>query len=304
MAVKEGTAALLLDARTMTSVQSVADIGRSLGLKGSVFAAVGRAGRCKGHCRFIIDQLDSVAGQHTASLLSALAQECATLRNVQVVVITRKREACELDLFRELTSAGFQEMVSHPQNQEVVEGVFQRIGIRDPSVELVKLAMNLLFLELIASIREESPSQDLSVVLDDIDLWEMYMKVLLDKEKVGSSHHAAETVVAEAVSLARKGLNGLAGTFCLDFPPSPAQRRLISWGLVEMATTRVGRFRHDEFLFYIFAWDATERALMPDSVLGEIIAHRSRNVLLWMNKIYERRHPHLHLRFLKAMLNE
>ncbi len=295
---------LLLDARRVGHIKSETELRQHLALSGPVASAVGRVGRHKG-CRVIIDQLDNIAGSVSARLLVELTVECSPLTDVEIIVISRKREAHEVKLLDGLATAGFVELISHPLSETRVEGVLKQLGISQFSADLVTLGRNLLNLELIGAIKQRQPNFDFSALMDEVDLWEQYVQLLIEQEEVVSGSENAEQIVAEAVKLARSGLRSEDRTFCLDYPVSRSNRRLVSWGIIvyEQEDGRVCRFRHEKLQDFLYAWNATRRYVMPTDVLDEINVHKSRNVLTWMDKIYSRRSPHLHRRFLKEMFN-
>jgi hypothetical protein len=137
--------------------------------------------------------------------------------------------------------------------------------------------------------------------MDEVGLWDHYLQALMEQEDIGYGPNKAGLIVAEAVKLARDGLNSENRTFCLNNPPNSQQRRLISWGII-VCDGRVCHFHHEKFQDFLYAWDATQRNAMPSIVLEEIDEYKTRNVLLWMEKIYERRYPQLHKQFLKEVL--
>ena len=139
--------------------------------------------------------------------------------------------------------------------------------------------------------------------MNEVDLWEQYLQVLQNREDNGYGDGNAEAIIAEAVRLAQEGLKTGERSFCLNFPPPQQQRRLISWGIIiGNGNDRIHRFYHEEFQDFLYAWDATQRNLMPRVVLTEIDKHMSRNVLIWMQKIYKRQGGQIYKQFLKEVL--
>lgn len=297
-ASKKGAIVLLLDARHLGHVRDETQLRQYLGLNGPVHSAIERIGQHR-KCRFIIDHLDSIAGLGPAAPLVDLAMECCQFEGVQVVVISRKQAAHEKDLLKKLTDTGFVEVASHPLSKSMAVEELRRLGISQPSPDLIALGRNLMTLELISTIQQERSEIKSSALMDEVDLWERYIQVLLERE---SSRESAERIVDEAVKLAREALNSEDHTFCLDRPFSPQQNRLISWGII-VCEGRVCRFRQEKFRDFLYAWDATQRNAMHTTVLKEINRHRTRNVLPWMNKIYARRDSQLHKQFLKEALH-
>jgi len=160
----------------------------------------------------------------------------------------------------------------------------------------------LLNLELIGRIGQEQPTFEFSALTDEVDLWERYIQVLLEREEVVSGFESAERIIAEAMELARAGLSSGGRTFLLGYPLSSSHRRLISWEMI-VCDGWVCRFRHEKLQDFLYAWHATQRNAMPAAVLNEIDVHTTRNVLVWMDRIYSRRSPRLHSQFLREALD-
>ena len=299
---ERGNAILLIDARRVGYVRSESELRQHLALSGPVHTAIDRIGRFKG-CRLIIDQLDNVAGSIAAKLLVELAIACSNLEAVEVVVISRKREAHEVRLLERLITTGFAELTSYPLSEKRVAEVLDQLGIPQPSADLIALGRNLLNLELIGTIKQKQPDFDFFALMDEVDLWERYIQVLLEREEAAASPESAGKVVAEAVRLARVGLNSEDRTFCLDFPLSHPHRRLISWEIIVCDDGRICHFRHEKLQDFLYAWDATQRHAMPSTVLSELNIHRTRGVLVWMDRIYSRQDTQLHRQFLKEALD-
>lgn len=294
LATERGIVVLLLDARRVAHVTSEAELRQHFALRGPVHSAIRRIGQYKG-CRLIVDQLDNIVGSIAAELLVELMVECHEIQEVEVVAISRKRESHEAKLLEPLLSAGFIEVTSHQLNENRAREVLQQMGIAEPTQELVELGRNLLNLELIGTIKKQEPLLDFSSITDEVGLWEQYRESLLERE--------GEEVIAEAVRLARVGLSHPERMIVLDYPTPKSQRRLISNGVVILEQGRVGRFSHEKLQDFLCAWSATERGAMPSTVLSEIDAHRTRNVMRWMDSIYARKRSPFREQFLKEVLN-
>jgi len=298
---EKGAATLLLDSRRVGQTQNEAQLREYFDLRGPTLSAIEKIGRHKG-CRLIIDQLDNVAGSPSAMILVDLAIDCCHFEGVEVVVISRKRETHEERLLENLMQSGFVELTSHPLSEFGVREILGKIGIDEPSNELVALGRNLLNLDLIGKVKEQQADFNFSTLMDEVALWEHYLKVLREQEEIGDGLDKSGQIIAEAMKLARDGLSGDNRTFLLDNPPSPEQRRLISWGII-VCDERVCRFFHEKLQDFLYARDATQRNAMPEKVLDEIDVHTTRNVMLWMEKIYARRDSRLHNQFLKETFN-
>jgi len=302
---KSNSAVLLLDARRVGHVHNEAELRDHLALNCAVNEVVARIARYKG-CRLIIDQLDNVVGLPAARILLELAADCSDLPRVEIIIISRKQERHEVQLLQRLSTSDFIELHSYPLTEDDVRDALFSYGVSNPKPELISLGSNMLNLELIVSIAKQQTEYDVSSCTSEVELWELYMRSLVEGEELGPNWGGGEQILAEAVMLARQGLQNHGRTFSLDFPPSPAQRRLLSGRIIEpfsKENDRICRFRHEKFQEYLVAWDATQRHLMPATVQSELGEHRILNVLPWMDKIYAQRNPDLHNRFLTEVLD-
>lgn len=302
MARARGIPVLLLDARRVGPIRNEAELRQHFDLRGPLGAAVERAGRYEG-CRLVVDQLDNIAGSTAANLLVDLAVDCSKCEGVEVVVVSRKREAHEIRLLDGLTAQDFVELTCHPMSESEAEELLRHLEITQRCRELVSLARNLLNLDLIGRIKQERPDFDFCALMEEADLWERYVQVMVAREEAASAPEEAQRVIAVAVELARAGLSNEDRTFCLEIPVTRPQRRLDSWGLIVPVEGRVYRYSHEKLQDYLVAWDAVQRNLMPATVLRELGSHRARNVLVWMENIYSRSNAKLHREFLREAFN-
>ena len=278
---------LFIDARRTAFIQNVTQLRDHLGLSVPLVSAIEDVAERR-RCRVIIEQLDSSIGFEAARVLVDLAVVCCRIKGVEIIVVSRKREANEEALLQPLTSEGFQEHTSYPLGPNDAERVLEQLGISSPSVDLVKLGCNLLNLELIGKVKQEKPDYDFSQAMSDVDLWEQYLETIVERDLMLRNPQAARQVIAEAMQLAKLGLNSEDRTFTLDYDMPLQQSRLISWDMILCEVGRKYRFRHEKLQDYLYARDAAERALMPKDVAGEINPFRTANVIRWMDKIYRR----------------
>jgi len=106
-------------------------------------------------------------------------------------VISRKREAHEVRLLERLITTGFAELTSYPLSEKRVAEVLDQLGIPQPSADLIALGRNLLNLELIGTIKQKQPDFDFFALMDEVDLWERYIQVLLEREEAAASPESA-----------------------------------------------------------------------------------------------------------------
>ncbi len=294
---------LLLDARTVASITNEAGLRAYLSLHSPVAAAAERAGRSRSGCRLIIDHLDSCIGLPAAAVLVEMAQDCSEAEGIEVVIISRKKEAHEAEVVANLIRGGFVELTCHVLDEDMVIGGLRDLRIDDPSAELIALGRNLLSLSLIGAIKQQQPDYDFSAVINEVDLWEQYLDVLVQSEEVGRGSEDAERIVVEAAHLARRGLNSPDRAVLLSNPLSYRERRLISWGILTLEHGRSSHFRHDQLQDYLYAREAAERLAMPSVVLGEIDTYRTRGVFQWIDKIYARGDQQVYERFLEELFD-
>jgi hypothetical protein len=294
---------LFIDCRQLGYVQNDAQLSQHFALKGSLDMAVKRLARYAANgVRVVIDQLDNTVGSRSAELLVDLAIVLKGGPRIEVVVISRNREGHEAKLVRKLQLARFAELTSHPLPDATAAGILRELGLTKPSKDLVELSTNLLNLSLVAAIRESQRAFDFSTVMDEVDLWESYVKALQEREAVGATFEQGEQVIAEAARLAKLGLNDTKRSFRLGYARTPAQRRLESSGLIHREDGDVFRFRHEKLQDFIFAWDAVRLRMMPVQVVGEICEiFRTRNVIRWMQRLYTKQAPRVAARFLKEL---
>lgn len=294
-----GMVYLLIDARSIANLTNETQLREHFGLTSPLLQAAKYIGSHKG-CRLIIDQLDNIAGLPSAILLIELAIECCHLEGLEVAVISRLRESHEQRILERLTNNDFVQLRSYPLGEDMAVKALGLLGIVDPPNPLIALGCNLLNLRIIGRIKEQAPEFDFLTLLDEVLLWENYIKILLVQEEIGNQPQSSEQILAEAISLAKEGLNNEDRSFCLDYPINPQQQRLISGGIIE-CSGRVCNFYHEKFQDYLYAWDATQRNLMPIGILEEIPEYRIRNIFIWMQKIYELHDSDLHIRFIEEL---
>ena len=303
-AMEKGKVALLLDVRSIGHIEDEDQLRHKLLLNEPLHSTIQEIGRSLG-CRFIIDQLDNIIGSPLARILTNIAAELHGSEGVEIVVISRKREHHEALLLKKLNEAGFRELTSHPLTEPIVINVLRELGIQSPSDNLINLSRNLLNLSLIGKIKERNPTVDFSSLVQEIDLWDEYIKMLIARDEDIDGHEEAERMIAEGVRLATLGLNSEDRTFPLDYPITPQQRRLISWGIIlSPNNNRIYRFQHERLQDYFYAWNATEKQFMPSAVLSEIPEHMTLNVLPLMESIYSQKNPKLHTIFLQEVYYE
>ncbi len=309
-AIDHGKIVLLLDARWISHVQDESDLQRYFNLECPFRIAIEQAGAYKG-CRFIVDQLDNVVGSRAAELLANLALNNYKMSGVEVIVISRgSKKIHEAKPLEKLVSEGFHEEASSSLNETEARRNLNRLGIMEPSLDLVKLGTSLLNLEVISLLKQEQQDVDFPASISDVDLWEKYLGIIWERESIGQGYDFADTIVAEAKKIARDELmtpDGHRG-IVLKEPVPQSIKRLVGAILIPVSGKKYYGFRHEELQYFLYALDATEDNKGYNDILDEI-DHRARGVLPWMLKLY-RRHSEeseqdaeLYRQFLRESLN-
>jgi len=236
--------------------------------------------------RLIIDQLDNLIGLGAANLLTGLAEECASSDGVDVVVISRNRQAREVDMLRRLTATGFIEIESQGLRDEEVVAILKILGITNVSQGLIGLGRNLLNLEIICIIKQQRPDFAFAAIPDEITLWDKYVDVLQERE---GGLESADQLIGAAMNLARQCLKSEEMSVVFDGPLRAAERRLESWNVIVCEEEFVYRFKYEKFQDYLYSRLMCGRGEMPRAVLSEIGRHRMRIILPLMHAIYRSR---------------
>ncbi|MEP7341161.1 MAG: AAA family ATPase [Acidobacteriota bacterium] len=302
LAKHTGKPVLLLDARNVAHLSDEPSLRQYFSSTTPLSQTISDLAQGNGF-RLIIDQLDNLIGKESANLIINLALDCAEVEEVEVIVISRNREAHEARLLRRLTGAGFVSIESRELREIEVAIVLAVLGINSPSQELVQLGQNLLNLEIICLIRRQRPDFDFSAISNETALWEQYLEILQERESLADGIDRAELLIATAIELARTSLRGGSPTFVLELPIKPAERRLNSWGIIVCQEGRIYRFGHEKFQDYLYARNMCDQGSLPGLVKEEVGYHRMRNILPLMGAIYTARNSAYLLPFLREVFD-
>jgi len=299
--IQNNSAVLFLDARRMTELRTGKDFANFFNLQGSVSEAISRlVGLSK--LTLIIDQLDNVAGSLAANLLVEMTDECVGMNNLEIVVISRDFEVKgSVTLKDDFTAKGFKVVESEKQEEKDVLTILTQLGIGD-FPEVVGLAQNLLNLKIIAKIREEQRDFDFSIIMDEATLWDTYLDVLMSEESVNYGSTKGRKIVDEAIRLACDSLKHDIRIFTLGYSLSDEQERLKSWGVLREESLGQYRFQHEKMQDYFYALYAVRQQLMPSKVIEELGVRNAKNVFQFMDSLYERDSPSLHVKFFKEIM--
>lgn len=297
---QKGIITLLLDARKIGHIQDEAQLCSYLNINGPFHIAVENV-LINSRFRIIIDQFENILEAPSAEILKNLMIQIKGQKNSEIIIMSRKSDLRRSYLYNALTSSGFVELTCNPLTREASKDCLVLIGFNNPNEEAISLGCNLLNLQIISDILKQDPNFKFSIKMNDVILWEKYRQILLEREEIARGRHNSESMLAEAVRLSKEGLNSMDHEFILDYPHNSSQERLESCGII-VCDARIGQFRYEKFQDYIYAWDATQRKLMPKQILEEIKKHKSRNIIVLMQKIYKSQDMSLYSKFIKEAL--
>jgi ATPase family associated with various cellular activities (AAA) len=302
LARQAGKPVLLLDARNVAQLSDEPSLRRYFNSTAPLSQTIVNLANNNGF-RLIIDQLDNLIGKESANLIINLALECGEANAIEVIIISRNKEAHEARLLRRLTAAGFVEIESRKLREVDVAAVLAKLGINSPTQELVRLGQNLLNLEIICLIRREQPDFDFSIIGSETALWEQYLEVLRERESLADGIDSADLLIATATEFARMSLRNGSPTFVLEPPIKPIERRLDSWGIIVCQEGRIYSFGHEKFQDYLYARYMCEQGSLPSAVKAEVGYHRMRNILPLMEAIYTAGNSTFLIPFLREAFN-
>lgn len=285
----KGISTLYLDARRVAHISSRAELGKYLGLTGSVLSAVQRLGRADG-CAVIVDQLDSIGALPATRVLGEWLADIVEDHGVYAIGVCRDWDLDERVELSDLRNERFVRVVSEPLTVDATSALLHQANISNPTVHLLELSRNLLNLAIVLDVVASDPKADFSSINNQLSLWDKYRKSIELRE--GTSPAQGRATVAAAVDLARQALQARTRIFPLGLPPSPEEERLVSRGVLIADEGQRFRFRHEQVHDYFYAWDAAERrALMPKQVLTEVGEASARSILPTMIQIYHQKMP-------------
>jgi hypothetical protein len=294
-----GKKSFLLDARLLGSINSNTDLRNLFDIKGPPHIAIKRLGQHIG-CRFIIDQLDNIAGLPSSNVILDLIYDIGSESSgVEIITVCRNKEPHEQDILRRLLLQNFVEVICRQITKGDAKQVLSSIGINDSSVEMIEFCTNLLNLELAGEIRKQEPNFNFSILTDEVHLWEKYIEVW----HLSEGRDLGEEMLSTAIGLAKLGLNDPEGMFKIKFPQPPPLQRLISWGIILQIEGQIYRFRHEKFQDFIYAKHAADCWLKPEEILNEILEHKSRNIFRWVEQIYRHNGSPRRIEFLKEVFD-
>ncbi len=302
-AKENGQQTLVIDARQLQHIEDEQSLRSFYRSEEPIEQAIAELRMGKKPFRLIIDQLDNTAGRRIAEILVELAVESSKIDGIEIIVISRRQKAYEVKLLDKLLQNGFAEIVCHELDEVRVQKELQELGFVNPPAKLITMCRNLLNLEIVSNIKFHNPALAFDDIEDEVALWDAYLGTLQNREAAESNQAEAERTLMEAMKLSKEVLASNDQEFILENPLTPSQRRLVSWNIVVRDEGMRYRFRHEKLQDYLYARFAAERGFLPQNILQEIGAIRSRNAIVWLNKIYLFKKSSNNIQFLEALLN-
>lgn len=287
LALNTEKTALFLDARRLGRVQFKKELSEHINLNGPLNVAVRKTAKTNG-CRVIIDQLDNSIGLPISSILKDLLLDIKDVEGLDIIVVSRKREAHEIQYLDNLLSLeSFVELTSKPLSVENARKLLTQMGVSSPGHNLINLGRNLLNLTIVGKIHIEKPGYEFGEIASEVELWNEYVEIIKLREK-----EHGEKIIGEAMRLAKIGLHQDNRTFALDYTRTYEQKRLESWNIIIPEHERVYRFYHEKLQDYLYAVDAHGRGLSLKELQQEVpFPHRTRNIYIMIVEIYKRNDP-------------
>jgi len=282
---------LFLNANTLPRTATSLDVVTSIMPVETLLPKVLRlVSQIMGTCYVVVDQLDSVGGTDLCRTLCGFLKEMSTLPGIKVVAVSRSYDARERSEIRTLE---FPSVQVKPLMDETVLRLLGKLGIEEPSPDLVMLARKFLNLSLISSLVESGVV--VSDVTSEVSLWNRFRESIVERE--------GPDALAKAVDFAQSSMKAREGDFVLDIAPDDPTKQLISRGiLVRLAGERYSFF-HEEMRSYLYAWDASmRRKILPDILYKELDEVEAFGVLRWTQMMYHEEMPDVECEFVRRLL--
>ena len=274
--------------RTATSIDVVAS---AMPVQTPLAKILKLVSQIMGTCYLVVDQLDSAGGTDLGRMLCGFVKEMSAFPEIKVVAVSRSYDARERSEIRTLDDFPIIEI--KPLADEKVQQLLAKLGIEEPSQDLVILARNFLNLSLIGSLVESGVV--VSDVTSEVILWSRFRESIVERE--------SPEALAKAVDFAQSSMKAQEWDFSLDIAPDYATKQLISRGiLVRLAGERYSFF-HEEIRSYLYAWDASmRRKILPDILCKELGELEAFGVLRWMQMMYHEEMPDVEFEFVQMLL--
>jgi len=280
-----------LDAREFGQFGSISDIEAELGVTNSLRDLFQEVADRNSRCTVVVDQLDNVRTEITATVFQNLLLDLSQMDQVSVLCACRAWDLEQPEYQRLAEASQFTKIELEPLDEAKVSGLLSELGIgsTEQTPALMGLCQRLLNLSLLADVVATDPSIDPESITTETALWDAYRESL-DTEGSGPAGtipmNWENSPVDRCVYHARSSLRDRTTTFEID-ERDPGDERLRSRGTIIKDWRREYRFKHDQLQSYFYAWDAVCGDFSVVDVLDDGIDERvAADVFDWMFRLY------------------
>lgn len=254
---------------------------------GEAFTILGK----EKECVFIVDQLDTITGTSALAGFTSLLKAISVIQGVRVLAVSRSIEANEV---KEISELGFSEIESHELDSKKAKIFLEKIGVTNPTGELIELAQNLLNLSIIAAVYASG-----NVIEGEVDLmrlWQLYLDSVLKRERAGSQS------INYVIKLADENLSKGQREFSIPISKWELVIRLRSIGLLVQLSLGRYRFRHQQIQDFLCAYNVFPERPVPISIIQKYGPYNGKNVLNWLHGLYQLKDSDAEPTFVASML--
>jgi len=228
----------------------------------------------KRECFVIIDQLDSVIGTDLYKYFFTFIQSLAGLSNLRMLIIIRTQEYINSPEIKDLN---FTVVESKPIEHKITRDFLAKLGIKNPSSELLQLSTNFLYLSLIAQINQEKNTEVVSI-FNSVTLWKSFFRSYQSIEGEEKGNYLLE--------LALETIKNRERTFNISYPFSKNIKSLINWGILIEDKSRRYAFRHYQMAEFLGAYSLQPRNIHVYELINLFGKKINRNIIKWLHLLY------------------
>jgi hypothetical protein len=238
----------------------------------------------------IVDQLDSAAGTDLCKNFISFLKALAGIPNVKVLAVSRTYESLQDP---DISALGFQMIESgHLTNEQSLQYLC-RLGLIEPSQNIVDLASNLLNLSLISDVVTLTPDYS-KAIIDEVELWKQFLATIQQRE----GNEAAEFVLRLALEVTTKGEHH----FSVQFPNMGIRRKLLSRGILMESPARRFFFRHEQLQDFLCAYSLIPEQPTVVLLLGKFGNNIPQDVISWLHLLFHTECPDIEPTFIDDVL--
>jgi hypothetical protein len=243
-------------------------------------------------CFVIIDQVDSISESVSIYGFINFLNTICKFERIRVLAISRTYEAQNNQHIQNL---GFSRIESIEIDSETAKKYLSKIGLSDPSNDLIELSRNLLNLSLIAEL--VLSEKNVLDIIGTVQLWGKY--ILSIKERDGEKTFISGMQLADRCQIQRER------NFSLNWQELSTTSKLNSRGvIVKIPNSLRYHFRHDQLQTFFCAYYHFLDFPKPEGVVSRYGKYNSKDVLLWLCKLYGINDPKNEAEFVKKIFED